>query len=145
MSDARGTAADAASLDTFPRLLMQHARQRPSRPAMREKEYGIWQTYTWAEVADKVRAIAGGLAALGFRRGDRLAVVGDNRPRLYWSVAACQCLGGIPVMMYQDAVAQEMAYVLQDAEIKFAIVEDQEQVDKMPRYLTSPGIPMSLG
>jgi long-subunit acyl-CoA synthetase (AMP-forming) len=66
MSDARGTAADAASLDTFPRLLMQHARQRPSRPAMREKEYGIWQTYTWAEVADKVRAIAGGLAELGF-------------------------------------------------------------------------------
>ena len=131
MSDARGTAADAASLDTFPRLLMQHARQRPSRPAMREKEYGIWQTYTWAEVADKVRAIAGGLAALGFRRGDRLAVVGDNRPRLYWSVAACQCLGGIPVMMYQDAVAQEMAYVMQDAEIRFACVEDQEQVDKM--------------
>ena len=131
MSDARGTAADTASLDTFPRLLMQHARQRPSRPAMREKEYGIWQTYTWAEVADKVRAIAGGLAELGFRRGDRLAVVGDNRPRLYWSVAACQCLGGIPVMMYQDAVAQEMAYVMQDAEIRFACVEDQEQVDKM--------------
>ncbi|MCK6386438.1 MAG: AMP-binding protein [Zoogloea sp.] len=131
MSDARGTAADTASLDTFPRLLMQHARQRPNRPAMREKEYGIWQTYTWAEVADKVRAIAGGLAELGFRRGDRLAVVGDNRPRLYWSVAACQCLGGIPVMMYQDAVAQEMAYVMQDAEIRFACVEDQEQVDKM--------------
>ena len=131
MADARGSAADAASLDTFPRLLMQHARQRPTRPAMREKAYGIWQTYSWAEVADKVRAIAGGLAELGFRRGDRLAVVGDNRPRLYWSVAACQCLGGIPVMMYQDAVAQEMAYVMEDAEIRFACVEDQEQVDKM--------------
>ena len=131
MADARGSAADAASLDTFPRLLMQHARQRPTRPAMREKAYGIWQTYSWAEVAEKVRAIAGGLAELGFRRGDRLAVVGDNRPRLYWSVAACQCLGGIPVMMYQDAVAQEMSYVMQDAEIRFACVEDQEQVDKM--------------
>ncbi|MFA7607695.1 MAG: AMP-binding protein [Rhodocyclaceae bacterium] len=127
MSDSTGQAA----LDTFPRLLMNHARVRPNRPAMREKEYGIWQTYSWAEVAENVRAIACGLAQLGFRRGDRLAIIGDNRPRLYWSVAACQCLGGIPVMLYQDAVAEEMAYVLQDAEIKFAVVEDQEQVDKM--------------
>ena len=131
MSDVRDAAAEAAGLDTFPRLLMHHARQRPTRPAMREKEYGIWQTYTWAEVAERVRAIASGLAELGFKRGDRLAVVGDNRPRLYWSVAACQCLGGIAVMMYQDAVAQEMAYVMADAEIRFACVEDQEQVDKM--------------
>ena len=78
---------------------------------MREKEYGIWQTYSWAQVAENVRAIACRLAELGFKRGDRLAVIGDNRPRLYWSVAACQCLGGIPVMLYQDAVAQEMAYI----------------------------------
>ncbi|MCV2217431.1 AMP-dependent synthetase/ligase [Thauera sp. Sel9] len=120
-----------AGLDTFPRYLMHHARQRPQQPAMREKEYGIWQTYDWGQVADNVRAIACGLAKLGFKRGDRLAIVGDNRPRLYGSVMACQCLGGIPVMMYQDAVAQEMVYVLQDAEVKFAIVEDQEQVDKM--------------
>ena len=120
-----------AGLDTFPRYLMHHARQRPQQPAMREKEYGIWQTYNWGQVADNVRAIACGLAKLGFKRGDRLAIVGDNRPRLYGSVMACQCLGGIPVMMYQDAVAQEMVYVLQDAEVKFAIVEDQEQVDKM--------------
>ena len=127
MSDPRGQGA----LDTFPRLLMHHAHQRPARPAMREKEFGIWQTYTWVEVATNVRAIACGLAELGFKRGDRLAIVGDNRPRLYWSVAACQCLGGIPVMMYQDAVAEEMVYVLQDAEIKFAVVEDQEQVDKL--------------
>lgn len=127
MSDTYGQ----TGLDTFPRLLMHHAQTRPNRPAMREKEYGIWQTYSWAQVAENVRAIACGLAALGFRRGDRLAIIGDNRPRLYWSVAACQCLGGIPVMLYQDAVAQEMAYVLQDAEIRFAVVEDQEQVDKM--------------
>jgi len=131
MSASHGHAALAATLDTFPRLLMHHARVRPARPAMREKEYGIWQTYSWAEVAKNVRAIASGLAALGFRRGDRLAVIGDNRPRLYWAVAACQCLGGIPVMLYQDAVAQEMIYVLQDAEIRFAVVEDQEQVDKL--------------
>ncbi|ANQ86607.1 AMP-dependent synthetase/ligase [Azoarcus olearius] len=121
--------------DTFPRLLMHHARVRPARAAMREKEYGIWQTYTWAQVAENVRAIACGLAELGFKRGDRLAIIGDNRPRLYWSVAACQCLGGIPVMLYQDAVAQEMVYVLQDAEIRFAVVEDQEQVDKMLEIL----------
>ncbi len=130
MSDTHGHIAEAG-LDTFPRLLMHHASVRPQRPAMREKEYGIWQTYSWAEVAQNVRAIACGLAELGFKRGDRLAIVGDNRPRLYWSVAACQCLGGIPVLMYQDAVAQEMVYVLQDAEIRFAVVEDQEQVDKM--------------
>ncbi len=131
MSDTTGQAMPAAALDTFPRLLMHHAKVRPNRPAMREKEYGIWQTYSWADVAQNVRAIACGLAELGFKRGDRLAIIGDNRPRLYWSVAACQCLGGIPVMLYQDAVAQEMIFVLEDAEIKFAVVEDQEQVDKM--------------
>ncbi|SIR46915.1 long-chain acyl-CoA synthetase [Aromatoleum tolulyticum] len=131
MSDRHGQTAHPAALDTFPRLLMHHAAVRPGRPAMREKEFGIWQTYSWAEVARSVRAIACGLAELGFKRGDRLAIIGDNRPRLYWSVAACQCLGGIPVMLYQDAVAAEMTYVLQDAEIRFAVVEDQEQVDKM--------------
>ncbi|PKO57887.1 MAG: long-chain fatty acid--CoA ligase [Betaproteobacteria bacterium HGW-Betaproteobacteria-19] len=136
MSDTHGQTA----LDTFPRLLMEHARQRPDRPAMREKAYGIWQTYSWAEVATSVRAIACGLAELGFKRGDRLAIIGDNRPRLYWSVAACQCLGGIPVMLYQDAVAQEMTYVLLDAEIRFAVVEDQEQVDKMLEIL--PEVPL---
>lgn len=140
MSDTTGQAAQANTLDTFPRLLMQHAKTRPSRPAMREKEYGIWQTYTWAEVAQSVRAIACGLAELGFKRGDRLAIIGDNRPRLYWSIAACQCLGGIPVLLYQDAVAEEMAYVLQDAEIKFAVVEDQEQVDKMLEI--QPDVPL---
>ena len=140
MSDIHGHAAGEGGLDTFPRILMHHAKVRPERPAMREKEYGIWQTYTWAQVAENVRAIACGLAELGFRRGDRLAVIGDNRPRLYWSVAACQCLGGIPVMLYQDAVAEEMAYVLQDAEIRFAVVEDQEQVDKMLEIL--PQVPL---
>ncbi len=138
MSDIQAQAENG--LDTFPRLLMHHAKVRPMRPAMREKEYGIWQTYSWATVAENVRALACGMASQGFRRGDRLAIIGDNRPRLYWSVLACQCLGGIPVMLYQDAVAEEMAYVLQDAEIKFAVVEDQEQVDKMLEIL--PQVPM---
>ncbi len=118
-------------LDTFPRYLLHHARVRGERPAMREKDMGIWQTWTWAEVAVEVRALAAGLAELGFRRGENLAIIGDNRPRLYWTMCAVQMLGGVPVPLYQDAVAGEMLFVLQDAEIRFAIVEDQEQVDKL--------------
>ncbi len=117
--------------DTFPRLLLQHAAERGERAALREKDLGIWQTYTWAQSLEEVRAIAGGLAALGFKRGDALATVGENRPRLYWSLTAAQALGGVPAPLYQDAVAAEMAYVLQDADIRIAIAEDQEQVDKL--------------
>ncbi len=117
--------------DTFPRLLLHQAKVRPRRPAFREKDLGIWQTWTWAQVAEQVRSLACGLAAQGFRRGDRLAIVGDNRPRLYWSMMAAQALGGVPVPLYQDAVAAEMAFVVQDAEIEFAVAEDQEQVDKL--------------
>jgi len=119
------------STDTFPRLLLHHAAVRPDRPAVREKDLGIWQTWTWRQVEEEVRALACGLAELGFKRGDNLAIIGDNRPRLYWAMAAAQCLGGVPVPMYQDAVAQELVFVLQDAEIKIAIAEDQEQVDKL--------------
>src|SRR6266581_1235242 len=121
----------AERLDTFPLLLLHHARVRADRPAIREKDMGIWQTWTWGEVAAEVRALACGLAELGFRRGDNLAIIGDNRPRLYWAMAAAQMLGGVPVPMYQDAVAAEMVFVLENAEIRFAVVEDQEQVDKM--------------
>jgi len=117
--------------DTFPRLLLHHARVRPDHPATREKDLGIWQTWTWRQVADEVRAIACGLAAQGFRRGMHLAIVGDNRPRLYWAMIAAEALGGVPVPMYQDAPAAEFAYVLNDAEIDYALVEDQEQVDKL--------------
>jgi long-chain acyl-CoA synthetase len=118
-------------LDTFPRLLLHHALVRPRHPATREKDLGIWQSWTWAEVADHVRAMACGLAAAGFRRGMHLAIIGDNRPNLYWAMLAAQAVGGIPVPMYQDAPAADFVYVLNDAEIAFAIVEDQEQVDKM--------------
>jgi long-chain acyl-CoA synthetase len=121
----------AGELDTFPRLLLHHAQVRPDRPAIREKDLGIWQTWTWKQVADEVRALACGLAAQGFRRGMSLAIIGENRPRLYWAMAAAQSLGGIPVPIYQDAVAQEMVYVFHNADIEYAIVEDQEQVDKL--------------
>jgi long-chain acyl-CoA synthetase len=98
---------------------------------MREKEYGIWQSWSWRELGEQVRALACGLEAVGFRRGDKLAIIGDNRPQLYASMCAAQCLGGIPVPMYQDSVASELQYVLGHAEARFVVAEDQEQVDKI--------------
>jgi long-chain acyl-CoA synthetase len=123
--------ANIEKLDTFPKLLMHHAQVRPASPAIREKDLGIWQTWTWRELADEVRAVACALAALGLRRGEHFALVGDNRPRLYATMAAVQCLGAIPVPLYQDAVAAEMAFPIQNAGIRLAFVEDQEQVDKL--------------
>ena len=120
-----------SNLDTFPKLLFNRKKISPNQPAIREKDFGIWQTWTWAQVVEEVDTVAHGLAAAGFCRGDKLAIVGDNRPRLYWGMAAAQCLGGIPVPLYQDSVAQEMEYVINHADVKFALVEDQEQVDKM--------------
>ncbi|HJW03750.1 MAG TPA: AMP-binding protein [Azospira sp.] len=120
-----------AAGETFPHLLFHHAQVRGAKTAMREKDLGIWQSWSWSEVAAHVSALACGLAELGFKRGDNLAIIGDNRPRLYMTMIAVQCLGGVPVPLYQDAVANEMLFVLQDAGIRFAIVEDQEQVDKL--------------
>jgi long-chain acyl-CoA synthetase len=116
---------------TFPRLLQEHALGQRDRPATREKDLGIWQTWTWGQVAAEVRALACGLAAQGFKRGMHLAIIGDNRPRLYWSMTAVQALGGVAVPMYQDAPAAEFVYVLNNAAIAYAVVEDQEQVDKI--------------
>ncbi len=120
-----------APADTFPKLLVRNARQFGGRPALRHKDLGIWQTWTWAEVLDVVRAYSVGLNRLGLKRGDAIAIVGANRPKLYWSVMAAQMLGAVPVPVYADAVADELVHVLQHAEVKFAAVEDQEQVDKI--------------
>ena len=125
------TAASASQGDTFPKLLAELAVARPHAPAYREKEYGIWQTYDWAHVARQVGQLAAGLADLGLSRGDRLIVVGDNRPRLYWAMAAAQSLGGVPVPVYQDSVTEELAYVVEHAGARFAIAENQEQIDKL--------------
>lgn len=122
---------DRGRPDTFPKRLAELARTRGDRPAYREKEYGIWQTYGWAQVAAEVRLLAAGLADLGFGRGDRLIVVGDNRPRLYWAMCAAQSLGGVPVPVYQDSVADELAYVVEHAGARYALAENQEQVDKL--------------
>ena len=118
-------------LDTIPKLLLDHAKRRGNSPANRHKDLGFWQSWTWSEVAEEVRNLACGLAKLGFKRGDKLAVIGDNRPRLYWSMVAAQALGGIPVPLYQDSVAEEMVYVLENSDAKFAIVQNQEQTDKL--------------
>jgi long-chain acyl-CoA synthetase len=125
------TGAPTQPAATLPQLLRRNAATMAGRPAIREKSRGIWQTFTWAEYNRQVRELALGLAAGGFRRGDKLAVIGDNRPRLYWAQLAAQCLGGIAVPMYQDAIASEMAYVLNHAEIRVVVAEDQEQVDKI--------------
>jgi long-chain acyl-CoA synthetase len=124
-----------SGLDTFPKLLLHHAKVRGDLPAMREKDFGIWQTWTWRQFADEASALACGLAAQGFKRGDHLALIGDNRPRLYAAMCAVQCLGGVPVPLYQDAIATEMAFPIQNAEIAFALAEDQEQVDKLLEIL----------
>jgi long-chain acyl-CoA synthetase len=119
------------TLDTVPKLLLRNARAIAGRPAIRHKDLGIWQTWTWRETLDQVRAFSIGLAELGLKRGDRFAVIGGNRPRLYWAICAGQALGAVPVPVYADAVAEEMAYVLAHAEVTLAVVQDQEQVDKI--------------
>jgi long-chain acyl-CoA synthetase len=131
MASARAFDTQTAIDDTFPKLLAFNAGHYGTRPAMREKAFGIWQSWTWADVATEVRALACGLRVLGCGRGDKVAIIGDNRPRLYWTITAAQAIGAIPVPMYQDAVADELCFVLEHAEARFAIVEDQEQVDKL--------------
>ena len=116
---------------TFPRLLLQHATERPSAPAMREKEYGIWQALTWGQLADMVQAITCGLHQAGFRRDEHMVVIGANRPRLYATMLAVQSLGGVPIPLYQDAVAAECVFPINNAEVRYAFAEDQEQVDKL--------------
>ena len=118
-------------LDTFPKLVARNAKQWANLPAYREKEYGIWQSWTWAEAADEINALAMGFVALGLNEGDYVAIIGRNRPYLYWAMLAAQMAGAIPVPLYQDAVAEEMAYVLEHCGAHFVVAEDQEQVDKV--------------
>ena len=121
--------------DTLPKLLLEHAKNRANQPAYREKDLGIWQTWTWAQTEKEIRSLSCGLKQLGLKRGDKIAIIGDNRPCLYWAIMAAQCLGGIPVPLYQDSVAQEMKYVLSNADVRFAVVENQEQTDKILEIL----------
>ncbi|MEM7462147.1 MAG: AMP-binding protein, partial [Pseudomonadota bacterium] len=127
---AEGTIAPEQP-ETFPQYLLLNARRFANRSAMRHKDYGIWQSWTWSELLEEIRTFSMGLAALGIKRGDKVAIVGQNRPRLYWTFCAVQALGAIPVPVYADSVAEEMVYVLDHAEVVMAIVQDQEQVDKV--------------
>src|SRR5438045_2383158 len=122
---------DNTDTDTLPKLLRRNMRQNGSRPGMREKDRGIWQTYSWSDCYAHVQDFALGLAAAGFKRGDKLAVLGDNRARLYWAQIAAQALGGMSVPVYQDSIASELAFVLGHAEVSVVVAEDQEQVDKV--------------
>ena len=116
---------------TFPQLLLKHAAERPNAPAMREKEYGIWQARSWADMATLVEQLVCGLHEMGLQRGEHMVVIGSNRPQLYATMLAIQSLGAIPVPLYQDAVAQECVFPINNAEVRFAFAEDQEQVDKL--------------
>ncbi len=124
-------AGNGRALDTFPQYLLWNAERFADRPAMRHKDFGIWQSWSWAAQLDEIRAFSLGLQSIGIGRGDKIAVVGSNRPRLYWTFCAAQALGAVPVPVYADSVAEEMAYVIEHAEAKAAVVQDQEQVDKL--------------
>jgi long-chain acyl-CoA synthetase len=116
---------------TFPRLLLKHAAERPTAPAMREKEYGIWQAHSWAGMAALVEQIACGLHAAGLVRGEHMVIIGANRPRLYAAMLAAQSIGAIPIPLYQDAIGAECVFPINNADVRMALVEDQEQVDKL--------------
>ena len=116
---------------TFPRLMLDHATRRPMATALREKEYGIWQSLSWQALAAMVKDLACGLHLAGLQRGEHVIVVGANRPRLYASMLAVQSLGAIAVPLYQDAVGTEYVFPINNADVRFAVVENQEQVDKL--------------
>jgi len=116
---------------SVPALLHRNAKQFANAPAYREKEYGIWQSWTWAQTRDEVEALALGLLELGANEGDFIAIIGRNRPYLYWAMMAAEMVGAVPVPLYQDANAEEMAYVLDHCGARFVVAGDQEQVDKV--------------
>lgn len=133
-----------AAADTFPRLLARNALVHADQPAMREKRYGIWHSWNWAQARDEVRLLAAGLQALRLRRGDRLAILGDNRPQLYWAICAAQMLGGIAVPLYQDGGVSELGFVIDHADVDIAIAENQEQVDKFLAIRALQGRPSRI-
>jgi long-chain acyl-CoA synthetase len=141
MTDRQSPAGETQSI---PALLARNAARLGGRPAYREKEFGVWQSWTWAEAAEEVRAIALGFLVLGLKPGDHVAVIGRNRPAHYWSMIAAQTCGAVPVPLYQDAVAEEMAYVLGHSGARFVICGDQEQVDKVLEVQSMPDAPKTI-
>ncbi len=125
------TQSGAEGMTSLPALLQRNATKFADAPAYREKEFGIWQSWTWAQAEKEIEALALGLINLGVNEGDFIAIIGRNRPYMYWSMVAAQSVGAVPVPLYQDAAAEEMAYVLEHCGARFVIVADQEQVDKV--------------
>ncbi|MGB1528703.1 MAG: AMP-binding protein [Candidatus Puniceispirillaceae bacterium] len=121
----------AARRDTVPRLLAFNAEHHADKPAYREKEFGIWQSWSWAEAASEINKLAAGLLTIGLKPGDHVALLGRNRPYFYWAMIAAQTNGAVPVPVYQDSVADEIAYVLAHCSARYIFAEDQEQVDKI--------------
>ena len=118
-------------LDTFPKILRDNSKIFAKKAAIREKEFGIWQTLSWKEFYYNAQLLSAGFKSNGIGRGDKVAIIGDNRPKLYLSIAAAQLIGAVPVPCYQDSVADEILYILDHAEVKLVIAENQEQVDKI--------------
>jgi len=124
-------ASDLNPQTTLARLLAANARTHPERVAMREKAFGIWQEISWAQLLDEVLAIAAGLEQLGFQAGDSMLVLGDNRSRLYMGMLAAGMLAGYAMPVYPDANPEEVQHFASEAKARFALAEDQEQVDKL--------------
>ena len=124
-------AATSGQLETFPQLLARNAAQFGDKPAYREKEFGIWQSWTWVEARDEIEALAYGLLEMGLAEGDHVALLGPNRPHLYWTMVAVQMCGAVPVPIYHDSVGEEIAYVLDHCGARYVVAQDQEQVDKV--------------
>ena len=121
----------SSELATMPQLLARNVALYGDKAAYREKEFGIWQSWTWREASDEIQKIAAGFVALGLKEGESVAIIGRNRPVMYWSMVAAQMCGAVPVPLYQDAVAEEMAYVLEHCGARIVVAADQEQVDKI--------------
>ncbi|MEM9330920.1 MAG: AMP-binding protein [Pseudomonadota bacterium] len=131
MAQKGNTSTNGDGVTTFPEYLRLNASRFAGRPAFRHKDYGIWQTWTWDQAYDEIRAYSMGLQKLGLKPGEKVAIIGQNRPRLYWTFCAAQAIGAIPVPVYSDSVAEEMSYVLEHAEVTCTVCQDQEQVDKI--------------
>jgi len=122
---------DVSVYDTIPKVVAYNAKNWPNDTAMREKEFGIWIEYTWQDYYDKVRSLALGLKALGLERGDTVGLLGGNRPDWVWGEVAAHAMGGMTMGIYQDSIGDEVTYLVNYAEVKFIIAEDEEQVDKL--------------
>ena len=118
-------------MDTFPSLFLQQTTTRTSDPAIRYKHHGLWKTWSWGDADKIVKELACGLAAKGLKPNDKVAIIGNNIPQLYFAMIAAQCLGAVPVPIHPDSNTEELIYFLNNSEAKIAIVQDQQQVDAL--------------